>query len=249
MITTTTYAESLARRILAGAGGLSLVPYQLDPNSHVPVLAHGLDAYGRFVVATTAEDAGYMGDTRVRVDGIKKALEFDVDITVASLHALGSISWLAADDFVPGFDYEPSSPLRFGVIELDTVYIHGPHGTTKLDFEELLPGIDTEGLSDLNGLEAREQVDRLSPSQLGELMDGVVFGVQPGFILADREQPVCDTHRQRVWIADIDTHGVVLLHAGDNRTTAALVSFPAPVGSTSDLAAALDALAAHTSVR
>lgn len=247
MITTTTYAESLARRILAGAGGLSLVPYRLDPNTHLSVLAHGLDTYGRFVVAVPAADAELVGDGEVRVDGVKKALEFDVDITVASLHALAHVSWVEAGESVPGFDYEPSPHLRFGVVEMDTFYVRGPHGTTKCEFEEIVVG--AEDVSALGGIDAREQADRLTVDQLAQLLEGVSYGIQPGFIIADREQPVCGTHRHQMWVADIDTHGVVLLYAGDNRTTTALVSFPEPVSSIPDLAQAFGALATQTSVR
>ncbi len=246
MIAHTSYAENLARRILAGAGGLSLVPYQIDPEAHVSVLAHGIDAHGRVIVMCTADEAEYMGNVAVRVDSVKKALEFDVDITVASLHALANIVWLEPGEAVEGFAYESAPHLRFGVLELETIYVRDPHGTTKCDFADLVDGGGGSAAS-FSELDAREEIDRLSPAQLSGLVAGVSMGVLPGFVLADRELPLCASHRNSMWVADIDRHGVVLFEAGESHTTTALIRFPEQVDSLVDLARAVDALADQVS--
>lgn len=247
MIAYTSYAENLTRRILAGAGGLSLVPYRVDPQAYVSVLAHGVDPSGRVLVLCAVEDAELIGDTAVRVDSVKKALEFDVDITVASLHALAHISWLAEGEGVAGFGYHPISHLRVGVLELDTIYVRDPHGTTKSEFSDLMPGVLEAGAS-FDDLDARNEIGRLSFSQLSGLVAGVSMGVLPGFILSDREQSLCGAHQNRIWVADVDRHGVVLFRAGERRITTAMVRFPEQVDSLADLAEAVAALAEQVSV-
>ncbi|HZK32826.1 MAG TPA: hypothetical protein VFC72_07965 [Corynebacterium sp.] len=249
MATTTTYAASLARRILAGAGALSLVPYAIDPDSYLSVLAHGVDEQGRFIVAVTAREAEQTGDAPVRIDGIKKALELDVDILIASIHALAQVTWLEVGEAAPGFGLAPSAEIRLGVLEADTLYVRAPHGTTRCEFAEVLAGADLLEVDALNGLDAREQVARLSDSQLSELLDGVAAGTVSGQLLSEHSRPVCAAHRDRIWVADIDARGLVLLHAGAEQTTTTLLHFAEPVSSLPDLAWALNTLAFQTSAR
>ncbi|GAB2503452.1 hypothetical protein CATRI_00445 [Corynebacterium atrinae] len=251
MLSATTYAESLARRIFHGAGALSLVPYRVDSTAHLPVLAHGINDQGQLVVACAAADAERMGDrvgeTAVRVDGIRKSLEFDVDITVASLHALADLTWVAAEE--AGLDVDPSPYLRFGVLKLDNVFIRGPQGTTRASFDELVgTTLDSREL-DTRELDAREQVDRLPVWRQSQLIDDVLGGSLPGIILADRVQPLCSSHHFRLWVADVDPRGIVLLKATDERVTTVLVPFAERATTIEDLARAVDALAVPTSDR
>lgn len=253
MISTTTYAESLARRIFHGAGALSLVPYRVDSTAHFPVLAHGINAHGQLVVACAAADTERMGDrtgeTAVRVDGIKKSLEFDVDITVASLHALADITWVEPGAAVEGLDVDPNPYLRFGVLKLDNVFIRGPQGTTRTSFDELIEGkLDSREL-DARELDAREAVDRLPVWRQSQLIDDVVGGNLPGILLADRVQPLCSSHHFRLWVADVDPRGIVLLKATDDRVTTVLVQFAERVTTIEDLARAVDVLAVPASDR
>ncbi|WIM73250.1 hypothetical protein QP028_06955 [Corynebacterium suedekumii] len=101
MASTITYAENTARRILSGTGALALVPYRVDPARSVPALGHGVDEQGRIIVVCTADEAERMGDTPVRIDGVKKGMEVDVDIIAASIHALGLVTWCEPDIEIP----------------------------------------------------------------------------------------------------------------------------------------------------
>lgn len=249
MISKTTYGENLARRIITGAGALTLVPYRLDPTMAVPALAHGLDDNGRFVVICSAEDAEFMGDAEIRLDGVKKALEFSVDITVASLHALARVEWQDSADTPTTLGFEPGPHLRVGVIEVETVLLHGPHGVTKCEAEELLATAESSELT-TREIDARDEIARLSDVQLSTLLSGALVGMAPGFLLSESELGGCSSPAgDNLWVVDVDHSGVALLKMIDGRMTTVLVTFPEPVMTIADLAGAVDALAIHTSVR
>lgn len=242
------YGESLARRILTGAGSLNLVPYRLDPAMSVPVIAHGLDGQGRLLVVCTADVAERLGDTPVRVDGVKKALEFDVDITVASLHALAELRWRDAAEEGSVLGISLGVNLRVGVLEVDTVLLHGPHGVTRRPAGELLAAAGPGEIT-TREIYAREQIARLSAHQLSSLLSNALVGMAPGVLLSEAKRQACFPAGESLWVVDIDHAGVVLLKVIDGRMYTVLVAFPEPVTTISDLAGAVDALASHTSVR
>lgn len=248
MASKSAYGENLACRILTGAGALTLVPYRVDSLRSVEVLTHGVDEHGRLLVICSAADAAYMGATDVRVDGQKKALEFDVDITVASLHALARVWWLplAAGTEVLGVTVGPH--LKVGVLEADSVLLHGPNGVTKGSPDRLLAGHRPHELT-TRELDARDEVSRLSERQLSTLLSSALVGMGPGILLTERDHHGCGHRRDKLWIVDVDHSGVVLLKLVDARLTTVLVTFPEPVHTIADLAGAVDALAAYTSVR
>lgn len=249
MIRKTTYGKNLARRIITGAGALTLVPYRVDPGMAVSVLAHGLDDRGRFVVVCSAEDAENMGDAEIRLDGVKKALEFVVDITVASLHALARVEWQDASKNEPTLGFIPGPHLRVGVIEVDTILLHGPHGVTKCDARELLATAEASELT-TRELDARDEIARLSDVQLSTLLSGALVGMAPGVLLSEGEHGGCSSPAgDNLWVVDVDHSGIALLKMIDGRMTTVLVAFPKPVMTIADLAGAVDALAVHTSVR
>lgn len=248
MSVNTTYGESLARRILSGAGALNLVPYRAYPHMTVPVLAHGVDNRGRFLVTCPAGPVDYLGGTEVRVDAVKKALEFNVDITVASLHALGRVRWAGDEECASTLGVVPAPQHRVGVVELEKIILHGPHGVTKCDAAELLAGVRGSEIVDRE-LDAREQIARLSGNQLSTLLSGALVGMAPGHLLSEMKVHSCTPMGEHLWVVDIDSTGVVLVKKVDGRITTVLVTFPEPVDTIADLAGAVESLATHTSVR
>lgn len=250
----TQYSRSLGNRILHGAGALSLNPYRVDRTAIIPSVAHRRADDGRLLVMCPAAEALFLGDAEVRVDGTKKAPEALVDITVATFHGLGHVTWLEHDDAVisrSGFGPVPDAFI-VGAVELDRLYVHGPCGVTKLDGR--LPDVPEWTI---NGeLEARDLVGTLSPSELSALLSDVLVEFAPGFPCSEFEvAPHAAAAAaeagatERTWVADIDAGGVVLATMHHNRLTSVFAEFPAEAADLSDLAGTIADLAAHASVR
>lgn len=249
MTSTSAYGENLARRIITGAGAVSLVPYRVDSLMSVEVLAHGVDDRGRFLVICSTADAELMGATEVRVDGVKKALEFDVDITVASLHALATVRWLDVADGAEVLGVTVRPHLSVGVLDPESILVHGPDGVTKTAPETLLGAGPTSRELSTRELDARDEIARLSDNQLSTLLSNALVGMGPGVLLSENDHAGCGPTDDKLWVVDVDHSGVVLLKLVDARLTTVLVTFPEPVDTIADLARAVDALAAYTSVR
>lgn len=257
------HGEGLGRRILGGAGALSLAPYRADVAATIPVVSHRLSDGGRLIVVCPATDAEFFGDAEVRVDGVKKAPELSADITVAGLHALGKVQWLTIRDDSDdagsslenlGLHANSTGSYALGVVELEKAYVHGPCGVVKLPVDELRPHREDVELA-AREIDARDEVGRLSQMQLGQLLSDVLVGFVPGFRCSEFEMdPSAALHAGEalgddVWVSDIDANGLMLSTIYENRLTSAFVDFPAPIREFSDLAGAVTALAARTSAR
>jgi len=249
MASTITYAENTARRILSGTGALALVPYRVDPARSVPALGHGVNEQGRIIVVCTADEAERMGDTPVRIDGVKKGMEVDVDIIAASIHALGLVTWCEPDIEIPGLGIEASPYLRFGIVDTETLFIRTPHGTTRCEVADLWLGEMVPDEITRREFDARDEITRLTDRQLAGLVTGVFVGMIPGVVLSDQEQPMCAGLQHRLAVVDVDRSGIVVMETTDVRVITVLVRFPHPVSTLEGLARAVDALAAQTSVR
>ena len=273
----TMYSESLAGRILGGSGALALVPYRIDPSAMVPVVAHLTDSAGRLLVLCPTDEAEYIGATEVRIDGTKKAPELSIDITVASLHALGRVEWLDAAD--PAFGLFPladAGAFTVGAVTMEKVLVHGPCGVVKLD-PRALPAMPARHPLIADEVEARDVVGVLSPGQLRALLSDVLVGFIPGFRCSEFEAreagapagapagasatrapagaSAADGATARavsganIWVADVDPAGLTLATLYGSRITSVFVDFAEPAATISDLARAVDALAARTSAR
>ncbi|WP_295629330.1 hypothetical protein [uncultured Corynebacterium sp.] len=274
------HGESLGRRMLGGAGVLSLTPYRADATATIPVMSHQLSDGGRLLVVCPAADAAFFGDTEVRVDGVKKAPELAADITVAGLHGLGEVRWLTIGDgaevgaaaataadtdtgsgpdaasSVADLSLEGNSAglYAMGIVQLEKALVHGPYGVVKLRMDELRPLREESALASRE-VDARDIVGRLSQQRLGQLLSDVLVGFAPGFRCSEFEmEPSAALHARDavggdVWIADIDTTGLILSTMYGSRLTSVFVAFPEPVREFSDLARAVSALADLTSAR
>ncbi|MFD5869125.1 hypothetical protein ACFWGD_11040 [Corynebacterium sp. NPDC060344] len=238
------HGQGLGRRILGGAGALSLAPYRADATATIPVVSHRLSDGGRLIVVCPAADAVFFGDADVRIDGVKKAPEVSADITVAGLHALGKVRWLSSEDGM----------YALGVVELEKALVHGPSGVVKLPVDELRPVREEVELA-AREVDARDVVGNLSQAQLGLLLSDALVGFIPGFRCSEFELDASaamhagDAMGGDVWVADIDTSGLMLSTVYGNRLTSVFVYFPEAIRDFSDLAGAVSALAARTSAR
>lgn len=241
MTITATYAKNLTRRILAGSGAMTLVPYRIDPTRQVPVVLHGVDAAGRIIVVCHSDDAQDLPDAEVRVDCVKKALELSTNITVASLHGLGQLTWLPAGEAVAGLGLDPAPHLRFGVVELEQAHLHWPCGATMVRIAEL-GTLSNEKVAD-SEWEIRDALDSLGSTRLASLHTEVLTGLADGEVLNDREQTLCHQHRHNVWVGDVDEQGVMLIGSGTERISVTFVRFPERAASAEGIPAAVASLA------
>lgn len=241
MLTPEDCAQSLTRRILGGAGALSLVPLDVDATVSIAVVAHGFDHHGQLVIACHVDDVACLADGRVRIDGIKKALEFTTDITIASLHAVAEVEWqnewYAEQEFVK----EPSPFLRFGVVTLDHAHLHWPCGATLIRMAELAqPQASTERLDEFA---ARQVLDVVGKRRLATLHEEVMAGVTEGLVLSDRTQPMCPHWNGQVWVADVNECGFMLIAAGQDRMSVTMVGFASPAATLGNFETAVKAVA------
>ena len=98
--------SSLARRILSGAGMATMVAHTMISAGESPekwtcdLQAHGVTASGRFVVAQRSHPAQALCQvpaglpTDVRLEISKDAPEPAIRLLAATLHVLGTITWL-----------------------------------------------------------------------------------------------------------------------------------------------------------
>lgn len=243
MLTPETCAQNLTRRILGGAGTLSLVPLDIDATVSIAVAAHGFDHHGQMIIACHVDDVACLVDGRVRLDGIKKALEFSTDITIASLHAVAEVEWqagwYAAQDLVE----EPTPFLRFGIVTLDHAHLHWPCGASLVRMAELQEGAVPHTAERIDEFAAREVLDGVGKRRLATLHEEVMAGVTAGLVLSDRTQPMCPHWNGQVWVADVNECGFMLIAAGDDRMSVTMVGFASPAESLVNFESAVKALA------
>lgn len=247
-------AVSLARRLLAGAGRVSLVAYDLA-SVEACALIHGLSREGELLVAGIADEdvpATTWDRTplRVRLDIVKEAPEWTVRITACALHLLGTLEWLsdeARDEYLidgvsPAMAEIASAPGgRLGVVRTDRVLLHDCSGVTPLLFEELsdesaaFPGAASEWA-------ARDLVAQLSPTELDDLMQAAAAGWDGTAVLAGSSTGSCAHVGRQVFCVDIDRTGLTLMEVAPGFTAVVVFGFEQPVDSTEELAEGLHQL-------
>src|SRR5699024_1826647 len=150
-------------------------------------------------------------------------------------------------------------------------------GVVKLD-PRALPAMPARHPLIADEVEARDVVGALYPGQLRALLSDVLVGFIPGFRCSEFEAreagapaaasaagapatrapagaPAADGATARavsganIWVADVDPAGLTLATLYGSRITSVFVDFAEPAATISDLARAVDALAARTSAR
>ena len=246
MLTPEICAQSLTRRILGGAGTLSLVPLDMDATVSIAVAAHGFDHHGQMVIACHIDDVACLVNSRVRLDGIKKAPEISTDITIASLHAVAEVEWqdgwYAPQDLVE----EPTPFLRFGIVTLDHAHLHWPCGASLIRMAELQQDNGQQAISrhrQLDEFAAREVLDGIGKRRLATLHEEVMAGVTDGLVLSDRTQPMCPHWNGQVWVADVNECGFMLIATSDDRMSVTMVGFAGPAEDLGNFETAVKAVA------
>lgn len=250
-------SESLAHRMLSGAGRASLVAYNLSPGVEASALCHGLSKDGELMVACVADDqvpvtAWGSVPLRVRLDIIKEAPEWSVRITSCAVHLLGVLEWLpedVKDGYLADAGLHPrmvelaSVPGgRLGIVRTERVLLHDSSGVTPLAFDELVelggagvarrqnrfPDLDQEWA-------ARELLGRLSPADTADLLAAADSGWDAAIPLSDGDTGGCGHLDGQVFCVDIDRTGLTLMGVESGLTAVTMFAFDQPADSIEEL--------------
>lgn len=247
-------AETVAHRLLTGTGLASVVAYRLDPDASLDVFVHGVTSTGSLVVALPADALpdGHVLD--VRMDVRREATEALVRITSASLHLLGQLTWLTADEVaaLAGDRRLPdtarlladSTGVRWARVTSDRVLMHDASGVTPFDYATAAAARTTFP-SPSDELDAHDVVRTEADHALAAICRAVVDGTLPGRVQSERPSPgnVCDHTAGRVFCVDVDHLGINLMHVGGERTTVVFAPFTTKVTGLDDLATQVRSLA------
>lgn len=230
-------------------------------------LAHGLTRDGRIVVALPTSDPDPQPDPEractmdVRLDVVKEAPEFLARILAASLHTLGTITWLPRTEVARLMDQRQlplrvaglagTTDARVGILETDRILLHDAAGVTPLLPTEVV-GCDLPtpvSLDPINELIAVESISALPGNVWQDVLEAVARGRMPGRLLARREAPpVCGHLDGQVFCVDVDATGIVLMRVSSVETLTAFVELDGPICGPGDLARAVSRLRTARSV-
>lgn len=241
-------AQSLARRVLGGAGSAGLFAYRLGES--LPFVAHGLAADGSLVIAARPE--GLLSATApgfgidVRMDVVLHSADPTVSIVAASVHLLGELTWVGDAELrrlretgLPSMlaDLADEPGMQVGVIEIERAVLHDLDGATVVDLDEL--GI----ASAVDDLAAQGAVARLGQDALKDLCWAVMVGRLAGQVrVADAPPAACAHTEGRVFCVDADLGGVTLMLVSPGEAQVVYAAFPHPVASAAALDGALAGL-------
>ncbi|SES08492.1 hypothetical protein [Corynebacterium cystitidis] len=229
-------AMSLAARMVAGMGDMSLVDYADGQNRQISVAAHGLNAYGQWLVSCDMSELGHVLPTEVRVDVTLQAPHFQMVVTAASLHAIGAIEWVST-----------SGPWITGVVDPSSVHLHYVAGTCAFDFDEVVRHVSRQPALSMDRLGQYDVAGALSEEDLAQLVQGVRRGVVAGEVYPPMMHPVCEHLRNRSFVVDVCEVGITVLHMTNDARIAAYVTFDSPARSLENLSATLEGLVAQAS--
>ena len=243
-------AGAQAHRLVSGTGVASLVAYRLDPDRAVDVLAHGVTRDGTLVVALVGGQLPE-GTHEVRMDVRREADEAQVRITAASLHLLGELSWLDAEE-AEALVADPRLPVtaalladsptvQWARVTSERLVLHDASGVTAFTYGEVSAARATFPQADQE-LDAHDVVTGAGQPALAAICRAVTDGRLPGVVQSDRPSAASPGHAlDHVFCVDVDGLGVNLMQVGQERTSVVFAPFPTTVDH-------LDALAAQVSV-
>jgi hypothetical protein len=237
-----------------------MLAYDLAPLVEAEAVCHGLTRDGEFVVACVRDDEAPVTTwdgtpLRVRLELVKEAPEYSVRITAYAVHLLGVLDWLEDDvreRYVEGAGLPPrlaelaSGPAgRLGIVRTDRVLLHDSSGVTPLGFEDLVghttsrscgfPGVDAEWA-------ARELVGRLSPDEVGTMLNAAASGWGAALPISERKAGGCPHLGNQIFCVDVDSVGLTLMEVESGLTSVTILLFDEPASSAEELGDRLERL-------
>lgn len=253
---------SLTRRILAGAGEGSLLAHAMVTDDADPLdwtcsfQAHGITGSGRLLVALRNDPtrpicqipAGLATD--VRVEFTKDSPEPSIRLLTATLHLVGTLTWLGRDqiDHLLATDVLPPTvaiiasfeDAVIGVITPKRAVIHDSMGSTPVDVVDILartrdepafPSVEDE-LSTLDVVQAHGDLALLDLCQ--SVLAGTIVGHS---CWARATHHACPHTIGHVFCADVDRTGLTLMYITGETTGAVFVPFGQEATSLAELEA------------
>ena len=256
-------SSSLARRILGGAGMVTMVAHAMisaDGNLDewtCDLQAHGVTASGRFIVALRPQPAQALCQipaglsTDVRLEISKDSPEPAIRLLAATLHILGTMTWLSADqiDHLLATDVLPSEVSMItefddgliGLIDPRQAILHDALGSAEIDIPTLIADLpNDEVFPSINDELSALDVASLGDFHLSQLCDAVRQEKLPGCNCWSRAtHHACPHTVGRVFCADIDRTGLTLMYVNPDQTGAVFIPLDREASSLSELEAAV----------
>ncbi len=228
-IATPTRARSLAMRMLGGEGCAAMHAYRLD--LCMGAVAHGMHQ-GRLLVACQP-DEGWPADepVEIRLDLMLQAQHVEFAITTASVHLLGTLTWLAPDesaalanDGLPlALDAALAAPGgRLGLIETSRAVLHDFTGATSIDLRDGIESIAIDTWA------AHDAAATLTQDQLRDICWAALTHAIPAETVARPAPPMCAHAVGKAFIIDVDPHGITLMLTGPEEVFTVFAAFDAP---------------------
>ncbi|MGK2351443.1 hypothetical protein [Cutibacterium sp. V947] len=257
-------SSSLARRILGGAGMTTMVAHtMISANGHpdewtCDLQAHGVTASGRFVVAMRSHPtqslcqipAGVPTDVHLEIS--KDAPEPAIRLLAATLHILGTVTWLSTDqvDHLLATDVLPSEVSLItgfddglvGIIDPRQAILHDAAGSAEIDIPTLIADMPNDEVfpSTDDELSALDVVASIGDFHLSKLCDAVRQQALPGCTCWSRAtHHACPHTVGRVFCADIDRTGLTLMYVNPDQTGVVFIPLDRDVTSLYELGAAV----------
>ncbi|WP_010525159.1 hypothetical protein [Nesterenkonia sp. F] len=245
-------ARSTARRLLGGAGVIDVVAYRWASQPALAPLAHGLTAAGDWLVAVPEARlpvgaSGLPERMEVRVSIEQLGAPSDLRVQIASLHALGTLRLLSAEESSRLLDTgTESEPLHaaaqapgavLGLLSTETVLVHARDDVEKLPWSAVVdggafpaPGREWDALDVAAALD-----DAAVRRLLEELVDGSRRGIIGRPVAAPQEQLAAPV------LLDVDAEGCTWLVRSGDQVRSVVLAFDRPVQGMAELQEALRA--------
>lgn len=263
-------AQSTARRLVGGAGSLDIVAYRCPSQPSLAPLAHGLTAAGDWLVALPEVrlPVGASGlpeqlEARVRVDQL--GAPSDIRVQVASLHALGTLRLLSAEESsrLLAAGTEPAAleaaaqapGVVLGLLSTQTVLVHARDDVEKLPWHAVVaggafpaPGDEwdaADAAAALDEAAVRRLVEELAAGSRRGLIGRPVaaphqrLGVAADGVVPDRARSADD--QAAPVLLDVDSEGCTWLVRNDGQVRSVVLAFDRPVRGMAELQEALRA--------
>lgn len=236
-------AHALALRMLSGAGAASVDAYRLG--ECLEFVAHGMTSAGELVLAASpVGELSRLADAQpaeVRLDIVKHTPDPSVSLVAASLHMLGSMTWVES---VEGELPERVASLaaipgvRLAVVEIERAVLHDMAGASVIDTgapPAVGPALDEQ--------DAFRAVARQGQSALKDLCWAVMVDAVPGEVASKAALPnLCAHTVDSVYCVDVDALGITLMLVGRHETLIAHAAFATPAISQAALERRVDEL-------
>lgn len=248
--------HSTVHRLLSGAGLADVVAYDLDPDRAWPLLCHGLDRLGQFLVAGVFPAELLDGQIhRVRFDLRKGAPEVHVQLTACSAHSLGDLRVIDAEETDRYLHSGAATAqmleaagwpgVRLAVLELEAVHVHDFAGINSVAFDQVARQ-HHRAVAHHQGHEMAfplPEDEIVARDVLGEAVEGDLSALarQPRMRWVSTRHhaaPMVDavgTH-----VVDIDKTGICVMEVTTHRTRIGLCPFDEAVWSLPALASVLE---------